>query len=183
MSDTFGVRGGQRIGELRAISEHQVHRQAALFEMPGQSLALDQLHHQVIGTDVIERTYVRMVERRNGQSLTLEPASEFRMSDLNCHIPAQPRVAGLKNFAHAALPKAADDLVRPYLVPAVHCVSFSRLAASSMTGLSMGPAPESCASSASTSRSSSASFAQTSFRKASRSPGVRSPARWYNSSI
>src|ERR1019366_3797035 len=61
--------------------------------------------------------------------------------------------------------------------------SLSRLAATWRTGRSMGPAPGSCASSAKTSRSSSASLAQASVRKASRSSGVRSLPRWYNSSI
>ena len=88
MRDTFGVRGGQRIGELRAVAEYKVHRQTAFFDTPSQRLALYQFHHQVVGADIIKRAYVRMVERRNRQSLTLKPAGELRMRGLDCHVPA-----------------------------------------------------------------------------------------------
>src|SRR5450759_4065420 len=47
----------------------------------------------------------------------------------------------------------------------------------------MGPAEGSCASSANTRRSSSASFPQAAFKKASRRSGVSSLAEWYSSSI
>ena len=45
-------------------------------EALGQRLALDELHDEVVGADVIERADVWVVERGHGAGLALEPFAE-----------------------------------------------------------------------------------------------------------
>ena len=65
MDDALGVRGLQRIGDLRAQRDHDPRLDGLLACVVAQSLSLQQFHHQVgeaLGfTDVVHGANVRMV--------------------------------------------------------------------------------------------------------------------------
>lgn len=69
-----------------------------------QRSAFDALHHQVVGSDVIERADIGMAELRNGASLAREALAESVVADFYGDVPAQAGIARLINAAHSARP-------------------------------------------------------------------------------
>ena len=82
VDDAGAVRAVERVGDLRADAQHVGERQRPAREARGQRLALDQLHHQVVGValaaDVVQRADVRMVEARDRLRLALEARAHSR---------------------------------------------------------------------------------------------------------
>ncbi len=72
MSDAFLVRGIERGANLRGILQCLIDRQRPL-----ESRALDVLHYKVIGTDIVERTNVGMVQRSDSACFALEALREL----------------------------------------------------------------------------------------------------------
>ena len=75
------VRGIERRRDLprdaQRLVEGQARRQPrTLRKHVRERLALDQLHDEVVGTDVVQRADVGMIQRRNGACLALEPFGE-----------------------------------------------------------------------------------------------------------
>ena len=75
---------------------------APSFDAIRERRPLHQFHHQVVGTDVVERADIGMIQRRDGARLALEPLGELLARNLDRDRPAQPRVVRLVDLAHAA---------------------------------------------------------------------------------
>ena len=67
MQDALGVRRFERVGHLRRDAQRFVERQRTV-----QGRAVDVLHDEVVGPDVVQHADVRMVQRRDGPRLLLE---------------------------------------------------------------------------------------------------------------
>jgi hypothetical protein len=65
-------------------------------------LALDLLHHEVVGTDFVNLADVGMVQRRDGLGFAFVSFIELRGGDFDCHISIQARVARAIHLADAA---------------------------------------------------------------------------------
>ena len=76
---------GERVGDLDGAPHGLLERQAAARQAVGQRLALEELHHQVVGAvlvpDVEERADVRVAERRDGARLAREALARLRVTD------------------------------------------------------------------------------------------------------
>ena len=105
------MRVGQGGGDLRGVAECLVDRQRAIFQPGGDGVALEQFHHQVVRADVVKRADVGMIQRRNRTGLALEAVAEPLVGELDGDGPAEARVDGAKDFAHAALAEFAFDPV------------------------------------------------------------------------
>jgi len=107
MDDALFVRGVERVqdllGQLERLSER--HRSV-------QPLALDVLHDEVVGADVVKRTDVRMVHRRDGPSLTFEALVERAQARLDGDQSIETRVSRFPNLTHAASAEGGKNLVR-----------------------------------------------------------------------
>lgn len=68
----------------------------------GQRPALDQLHDQVVGADVVQGADMRVIERGHRTRFTLESLAEARRRELDGDVAAQPRVAGAPDLTHPA---------------------------------------------------------------------------------
>ena len=87
----------------------------------GESLALDQLHHQeaavALVLEAVERRDVGMVERRQHARLALEarqhvgPRAELGREQLDRDLAPEPAVARAVDLAHAAATEQAEDTV------------------------------------------------------------------------
>ena len=101
------VRGVERVQDLIGLCERlsKRHRSA-------QALALDVLHDKVVGADVVERTDMRMVHRRDGPSLTFKTLTETAVTRLDGDQPIEARVSRLPNLTHAASAKGGQNLIR-----------------------------------------------------------------------
>jgi hypothetical protein len=67
-----------------------------------QGVALNQLHHQVVGPDVVERADVRMIEGRDRTNLAVETLAKARRADLDGDRTIQALIDGAKHLSHAA---------------------------------------------------------------------------------
>src|SRR5678815_1324099 len=115
------MRAIQCVGHLGADAQHVGRWQRAARDTRRQRFTVDELHHQVVcralAADVVQRAYIRMIERRNGSGFALETGTHFavRREMLREHfdrdVATQARVAGTVHFAHPARAQRRDDFV------------------------------------------------------------------------
>ncbi len=121
MHDAPLVRGRQRFGQGQGEREELRERQPARGDELGQAAPLDQLHGQEararVLLDRVEGDDVGVVERRDGARFALQAGEslgrggEVRGQELERHVPAEPRVAGAIDLAHATRAQGDEDLV------------------------------------------------------------------------
>ena len=63
MDDPALMRVGEGVGDLRGVTERLIHLQWTAFQSGRDGLAFKQLHHQIVGANVVESADVRMIER------------------------------------------------------------------------------------------------------------------------
>ena len=111
MDDPLPVRSGQGVGNLHPEFDRLPHLHRA-----GEGLALDVLHHQILGlailSDVMERADVRMIQSRDRTRLTVETVGELGLEDLDRDGAVQSCVAGAVDVAHPARPDEGGQFVR-----------------------------------------------------------------------
>ena len=108
MHDSSSVRGGQSVGDL-----HGHIQQLARVVDRRDGCALDELHHQVIRTDVVELADIGMIQRRDGARFPLEALAEILVRNLDGDGAIEAHIARTIYLAHAARADGRDDLVRP----------------------------------------------------------------------
>src|SRR5438128_1782209 len=99
-NDPWGPRCSQHA--WRSILDRLLNRELSAFQARREGLALDKFHYQIIWADVIERTNVRVVQRRDGQRLAMKAFAELFEAGLDGYSAAEPRINCAKHFAHAA---------------------------------------------------------------------------------
>jgi hypothetical protein len=123
--DPGAVRGVERLSDLRAEAQDLRQRQRSLREALRERLALDQLEHHVVqlvaldarAADVVDRTDVRVVQRRDALRLALEAGAELgvrrelRRQQLDGDLAVELRVARAVDLAHAAGAERSGHLV------------------------------------------------------------------------
>jgi hypothetical protein len=62
MRDVFIVRDGQRTGDLRPVAQHFMYGQRTHRDTCGHRFAFHQFHYYVVGTDVVKRADVGMIQ-------------------------------------------------------------------------------------------------------------------------
>ena len=111
MDDPLPVRSGQGVGNLHPEFDCLPHLHRA-----GEGLALDVLHHQVLGlailSDVMQRADVRMIQSRDRTRLALESIGELGLEDLDRDGAVQSCVAGAVDVAHPTFPDEGGQFVR-----------------------------------------------------------------------
>jgi len=79
--------------------------------------ALQQFHHQVIRTHVVQRANMRMIQRRNRSRFSIESFAELLLRSLDGDGPPQPGINRAEHFAHTASSQVPLYLVRPKIGP------------------------------------------------------------------
>ena len=77
-----------------------------------QRLAVDILHDEVIGSDVVEGADVRMIQPGDGARLELEAVAEALTANFDGDGSGQARVARAIHLTHAARAQRRLDLIR-----------------------------------------------------------------------
>ena len=106
MDDAFLVRGVEGIGDLPRIAERRLKRQR-----PFRRLPLDELHHEVVGSDVVQRADIGMVQGRDGPHLALGSLAELLGGHLDGHVPTDAGITCAIHLAHAAGADSGGDFV------------------------------------------------------------------------
>ena len=110
MHDPVVVRRLQRLGDLPGDWDRVGRRNGTGSDPIGERGALDQLHHQVVLTDVVKGADVGMVQGRNRASFALETLAELLAADLDGHGAMKPGVARRIHVAHATRTDRTEDL-------------------------------------------------------------------------
>src|SRR5215471_14221798 len=113
MNDAFGMRCGQRIGDLNGVVYGRRRIERTLFQYLRERRTLDVFHDEIerriVLTDVIEAANVRMIQRGNCARFQFESMTEFAplrqvfANLLDDDYAVQPRIAGQEDLTHAAL--------------------------------------------------------------------------------
>src|SRR6516225_5198385 len=108
MRDAFPVSGIQSVQNLARIFD-------GLFQWKrtSQRSPIDELHHEVVRTDIIEMANVGMVERTNYARFLSEALTELAGADLDRHLAVEAHIRGAVDFAHTAFAEQRGDFVRP----------------------------------------------------------------------
>ena len=106
MRDALAVRGVQSFQYLARVLDGLPDRHRAF-----ERRAFDELHHQVIGADIVKLADVRMVQRRYHSGFLFEARGELLLRHFDRDRAAQPRVARLLHFAHAARADGVEEFV------------------------------------------------------------------------
>jgi hypothetical protein len=92
---------------------------AALLDKKGQILALDEFHHESVRLDPVNRSDVRMIERREHLRFTFEPRDTVGVSrktfgqNLQRDIAVEVRVFRAIDLAHSSFAKLGEDAIWP----------------------------------------------------------------------
>src|SRR5437868_14117413 len=78
--------------------------------------ALDVLHDQVVGSNVVERADVGMIQGRDGAGFALKTLTKLSLGNLDGHDAIKARVTSLVDVAHSARTDRSENLVRPEFV-------------------------------------------------------------------
>jgi hypothetical protein len=113
MDNAARVRGGDRIRDVNRVVQRLVQTQPAFRNDLIELATLDQLHHEEIRADIVERADVGMIQRSDQTGFTGKAFAEVAGRELQGDHPIEARVAGRPHFAHPAPPDRLNELVRP----------------------------------------------------------------------
>ena len=102
----------QTFGDLPAEGSQGIRIERPSLQQRGKRLPLDQLHHQVVRPDIVQRADMRVIQGGDGAGFAIETCREALMRELDRHRAAQPRIDGAKDFTHTSLAEFALDGVR-----------------------------------------------------------------------
>src|SRR5262245_28403889 len=121
MDDSLRVRRSQRVRDLHPDLEDVLKPKRPALNSRLQSLAIEIFHDNerpaVVFADVVDRTNLRMIERRRGARLDPESfdrllvSRPFLREKLLGDWPAQPHVLGLVDDAHSSGAQLLEDFV------------------------------------------------------------------------
>src|ERR1700761_3218966 len=103
MDDTAPVRGGERIGDLDAVTQSFFQRKRS-FGGP----ALHVFHDEVVVADVVERADMWMIEGGDGTGLALEAPGKSVLQELDRDGAIETCVARGPDLTHAACRDGSD---------------------------------------------------------------------------
>jgi hypothetical protein len=103
---TVLMRALERAGDLTREPHGIVDRHRT-----AQRLPVDELHHQVVGTDVVQRADVWMVQRGDRPRFLLERIVRA-LQGLDGDDPVEAGMARFPDFAHASSAQGGQDFVR-----------------------------------------------------------------------
>ena len=124
MDDAGGVRGGERVGDLRAILEHVAQPQPLASNQLGQGAAGDVLHRDETGSlavllatiNFVNRNNIGMIEGGSGAGFLDKPSLAIRIGhsgrrqNLDRDFAPQTRIDGAIDYSH---PTGANLLFNP----------------------------------------------------------------------
>jgi hypothetical protein len=107
MNHSLGVRGLERGSDLDRQTERLAGRQRAF----GQRLAIDQLHDDVVGANIVDLADVGMVQSGDGLGFARKSIAELVGRRLDRDIAIEARIPGAVDLAHTALAEQRKDLI------------------------------------------------------------------------
>ena len=106
MGDALSMRGIESIENLAGVFDGLLQRKRTI-----QRRALNKLHYQIIGADIVELADVRMIQRGHRARFALEPFRKLLAGNLDGDRAVEARVARLVHFPHAARANEREDLI------------------------------------------------------------------------
>src|ERR1022692_2889577 len=120
MHHAFGMGRSQCIGDFPAMEQGPFYRERAALQLLRQRFAFQQLHHQIVGADVVKGTDVAMIQGGDRASFSLESLAEFLTAGFDRDFSRQTSIGGPVDFSHPSRADLPFDLVRPQLHSSLH---------------------------------------------------------------
>jgi hypothetical protein len=108
MSDALGVRGLKRGSDLYGQTQCVANRQRTF----GQRLAIHQLHHDIVGADIIDLADVGVIKGGYGFGFARKSIAELGGRGFYRDIAIEARISGAVDLSHTAFAEQRKDLVR-----------------------------------------------------------------------
>ncbi len=122
MHDAGAMRGIERVGHLRRITQRRIERQRPFHQPRRERLAFEQFHDEkrlaVFRPDVVQLADVWVRQLRDRSRFALEAGArvgrrrDIGRENLESDGPSEPRVARAVHFTHSARTERRHDLVR-----------------------------------------------------------------------
>src|SRR6266571_3858133 len=119
MRDSLAMRGIERVQNLAGVFDGLLDRQRTRKRRP-----LDELHHQVVWTDVVKLANMRVIQSGNRARFALEALRKLLAGNLDSDHAVEARVASFVDFTHAPRADRRDDLVGSESVSWLHGAVF-----------------------------------------------------------
>ena len=123
MQDAFGVRGIERIGDLRADVEHLAQVERFAQQPPIERIAVEQFHRQIqlplVFVEAVDGADVGVIERRRGARLAAEALHGFLVrgaagrQHLEGDLAPEFQVLRAVHHAHPASAQLVEDAIVP----------------------------------------------------------------------
>jgi hypothetical protein len=130
--DALRVRGSHGVSDLDGIPQRFTKAQPVFRYGSIEGDAFDELHDEVVRTDVMDRANARMIEGRNAARFACEAVTELAGGELERDHPVEPRIARRPDFTHPAGADALDELIRPDQLARRHRPDRSAIHAAAM---------------------------------------------------
>src|SRR5271154_742623 len=111
MCDVLFVCSVQGITDLNRVTEGLIES-----ERPSKWRSFDQLHDQIVWSNVIYLANIGMIQCRDSFCFTLETFRKLRCGYLDRHVAIQPRIMRAIHLAHASRAYGRKNLIRTELV-------------------------------------------------------------------
>jgi hypothetical protein len=102
VDDSFLMRGFKSSGDLAGNRHRFCERNRASSDALSQRLTFHKFHSNKIGTHVVKRADVWMIQPGDCPSFMFEPIAKLFGADLDCDGTAEASVGSLVDLAHAA---------------------------------------------------------------------------------
>jgi hypothetical protein len=110
MNAAFFVRGFERSSDLSSNPERLGYRQRASSNPIRQRRSVHQLHHEIVGSNVVQLADIRMIHGSDGPRFRFEAFAEPRRRDFDRDFSVQPSVSRAIDLAHSA---GRQELIDP----------------------------------------------------------------------
>jgi hypothetical protein len=115
VDDSGLMGGGERVGDL-----HGGVQQPARVAGRSHGRTIHELHHQIIGADVVNLADVGMVQGGDGAGLAFEAVGEGGLRELDRDRAVETGIAGLPHLSHAARAEGREQFVGSELFTGSH---------------------------------------------------------------
>ena len=115
MNHTLFVSLCQRIADLAGDIDRLFERNRAVVEAVAEGRALHHLHHEVVGTDIVNLTDVGVIQCRHCPHFPIEALVESLRRDFDGDVASHARIVRPIHFAHPAGADRRHDRIRSEL--------------------------------------------------------------------
>jgi hypothetical protein len=116
MDDILAMCGVERVADLDGEAQRLVE-----WQRTAERGAIDELHDQIVRSDIVQLADMRMIQGSNRPGFTLESIAMLPLQRFDRNRSTETRVDGLVHLSHAAGANQGDEFIRSEACPGGEC--------------------------------------------------------------